>query len=430
MKKLPLILLLLALTGFIFGLARLFHLRFEAGDIYPEYSSLRADPLGAKALYESAGKLLVAQRNYQTLSKLEHGRQTTLFYLGVEQDDLELTSGEWSDFESFVAGGGRLVISLLPAFQRPQPNRFQPGPTATATNAPVSSRKNQKAPRSGPRKPRSGGDGDQARFRKVSMEEQWRVRFDYAELPRDERGTHKPALAFRGDVPELPESLSCHTALFFDNPDKSWRTIYARKGDRPVWIERRYGGGTIVLAADSYYFSNEALLKERQPALLAWLIGPHQRVIFDETHLGVEESPGIAALARKYRLHGLLAGLLLLAGLFLWKSSVSFLPPSEAEGRRDEPELIAGKESTAGFVNLLRRNISSGELLSACITEWKRSCAHQVPLAKLERIQAVLDAQNSIPPKERRPIETYRAISQILTERNFKPQAVTSSTHL
>jgi hypothetical protein len=126
----------------------------------------------------------------------------------------------------------------------------------------------------------------------------------------------------------------------------------------------------------------------------------------------------------------LLAGLLLLAGLFLWKSSVSFLPPSEAEGRRDEPELIAGKESTAGFVNLLRRNISSGELLSACITEWKRSCAHQVPLAKLERIQAVLDAQNSIPPKERRPIETYRAISQILTERNFKPQAVTSSTHL
>src|SRR5262245_56883961 len=123
MKRLPLILLLLALLGFLFGLALLFHLRFEAGDIYPEYSSLRADPLGAKALYESAGKLLVARRNYQALSKLGHGRQTTLFYLGVEQDDLELTPDEWSDFESFVAGGGRLVISLLPMFQRPQPNR-------------------------------------------------------------------------------------------------------------------------------------------------------------------------------------------------------------------------------------------------------------------------------------------------------------------
>ena len=31
----------------------LFQLRFEQGDIYPAYSSLRADPLGTKVFYES-----------------------------------------------------------------------------------------------------------------------------------------------------------------------------------------------------------------------------------------------------------------------------------------------------------------------------------------------------------------------------------------
>jgi len=416
MKKFPVILLFVALAGFIFGLVQLFHLRFEAGDIYPEYSSLRSDPLGAKALYESTEKLLVARRNYQPLSKLDHGRQTTLFYLGVEPDDLELTPAEWTDLQSFAGSGGRLVISLLPSYQKSQPNRFRPRATATATNTPTAGRRTEKSPRSNPRKTPADEDRDSTRFRRVSIAEQWRVQFDYAELQPDERGAHKPALAFRSDAPDLPESISCHTALFFANPDKSWRVIYARKSDRAVLIERRYGSGTIVLAADSYYFSNEALLKERQPELLAWLIGFSRRALFDETHLGVEESPGIAALGRKYRLHGLLAGSLLLAGLFLWKSSAIFVPPYEQEARREEPDLVAGKESAAGFVNLLRRNISSAELLSACITEWKRSCAHHVPRAKLERIQALLDAENSLPPKERKPIETYRSISRILSK--------------
>jgi len=39
--------------GFCYGLWKLYELRFAAGDIYPPYSSLRADPMGSKALYES-----------------------------------------------------------------------------------------------------------------------------------------------------------------------------------------------------------------------------------------------------------------------------------------------------------------------------------------------------------------------------------------
>ena len=49
-KSRTLVLLLpVLLVLFGFGVLRLFRLRFETGDVYPPYSSLRSDPLGAKA---------------------------------------------------------------------------------------------------------------------------------------------------------------------------------------------------------------------------------------------------------------------------------------------------------------------------------------------------------------------------------------------
>jgi len=92
-----------------------------------------------------------------------------------------------------------------------------------------------------------------------------------------------------------------------------------------------------VLAADSYFTSNEALLHERHPKLLAWLVGAGTRAVFDETHLGVAENPGMAALARKYRLHGVAAVLLLLAVLHVWGSAASLLPPPPGPGGAGPP---------------------------------------------------------------------------------------------
>jgi hypothetical protein len=218
----------------------------------------------------------------------------------------------------------------------------------------------------------------------------------------------------------LPEVVSCHTALFFDKLTNSWQVVYARQKNRPVIIKRKLGTGSIVLSADSYLFSNEALWKERSPELLAWMAGPDRRVLFDETHLGVEESSGISALARKYRLHGLFAGLLLLAGLFVWKNSTSFMPPYAEQTRREEDELISGKDSAAGFVNLLRRNLPAREVLGVCLAEWKKSCSRQQSQTKLQQVQTLIDSENAKPPGDRKPVEEYRAIQRILETRNSK----------
>ena len=66
-KHLPIFLILTCAAGFAFGIVQLFKLRFEVGDIYPAYSSLRSDPLGVMAFYESLGNLkgISVRRDHQ-----------------------------------------------------------------------------------------------------------------------------------------------------------------------------------------------------------------------------------------------------------------------------------------------------------------------------------------------------------------------------
>jgi len=188
--------------------------------------------------------------------------------------------------------------------------------------------------------------------------------------------------------------------------------IYAR-GAHPVVIERKFGSGTVVIATDSYFLSNEALLKDRQPGLLSWWLGPNRHIIFDEAHLGVVDNPGIAALIRKYHLDGLVLGLLLLAGLFIWKNSASFVSPYTEELKTG---FVEGKDSAAGFVNLLRRNITANQIVNLCFAEWKKSLAHGNKRLeeKSAQIQAMLDAENARPKLQRDPIALYRNICALL----------------
>jgi len=379
-------LLLPVLLGmFGLGVARLFQLRFESGDLYPPYSSLRADPLGTRALYEGLENLrgVGVQRFIQPLDKLRAGRNTTLFVLGA--DALEMsrsTEHEYKTLEQFMFEGGRIVISFGPLNTRPRPKKHP--------------------------------EEDEPGVKTISLKERWKVGLAYEDLPKDADGVYQSVLARKTE--DLPGSIVWHTALCFDPAGANWKTIYAR--DRhPVLIERKFGRGALVLSADSYFLSNEAMRDERRAELLAWLVGANPTVLFDETHLGVIEQPGVAELVRRYRLDGLVIALVLLAGLFVWKNTVRFVPPrAEEEAGNDA---VAGKDSAAGFANLLRRSISSSEILSVCLAEWKRTRARGCSdlNAKMEQAAAVIAGEQARPARDRDPVEGYRRISGILAER-------------
>ena len=184
-------------------------------------------------------------------------------------------------------------------------------------------------------------------------------------------------------------------------------------------ISRARGNGTLVLASDSYFHSNEALRQDRVTPLLAWLAGDNARVVFEETHLGSELSPGIMTLARRYRLHGLGAGLLLLAGLFVWRGATSLVPRAE-EIAPDDGEIVIGKDSAAGFVNLLRRAVPPADLIPLCLAEWRKTVPRDRPdlARKAAAMQDLVNLEAAKPVKEQKPVDTYRQLSRIVGEKN------------
>ena len=126
----------------------------------------------------------------------------------------------------------------------------------------------------------------------------------------------------------------------------------------------------------------------------------------------------MTTLIRKYRLGGVVIGLVVLAGLFVWKNGFSFVPAYTEEPTDATTEAVAGRDSAVGLVNLLRRSIAPPELLSVCFAEWNKSRARgRADLdAKTERAAAMMAEEQLRPARERDAVENYRRISTVLSE--------------
>ena len=242
------------------------------------------------------------------------------------------------------------------------------------------------------------------------------MEFGFKSLSAD-GGTYAPAqVENRTELP-LPRELDWHSGMIFTNVNTAWTTIYAR-GNNPVVMERKFGSGSVVLMTDSFCLSNQAMVEDRHPELLAWLIGSSSHIEFDEAHLGLVEAPGVASLMRKYRLEGFVAGVLLVVGLFIWKHAASFLPRLPAGPVQIE---IAGKEASAGFVNLLRRNIAPRDVLHVCFDEWSKSLARRGAhsIARVDQAQAIFEAEAARAESDRDPVRAYREIRRALKSRSL-----------
>ncbi len=107
-------LLLILFAGFAAGVMYLFGVQFAAGDVYPEYSSLRTDPMGTKLLFDSLARLpgVTVARNYLPLDVL--GENGAVFLLGLIPGSFGEDDEGLQRIERLARSGHRVVLAMAP----------------------------------------------------------------------------------------------------------------------------------------------------------------------------------------------------------------------------------------------------------------------------------------------------------------------------
>ncbi len=414
----------LLLLLFAFVLHHVFSLRMDYGDVFPNYSSYRADPMGAQAFYEALTALpgLRVERNEKAIERLTEGKDTTLFLAGVlDTDDPKYVI---SAIEGFVLGGGRLIVTYLPMngqYWEQQRERKKREKLSEAKQKDESGEKEQDAKE----------DGDKCKNGDcpVNISEEWGFSLKGKALPGEkDNDTLGFAQVQRKDTAgTLPETLSWRSSTYFSELAEHWKVIYARHdplpnpGDKPaeelpVVIERTLGQGSIVVAADSYFLSNEAMRKHRAPGFLAWLLGSNSHIIFDESHNGIARDTNVVDLIKRYRLQGVLLALALTALVFVWGNASTLVPRHGADYEETLADEESGKEALAGLNNLVRRSVPPGRLIEECYLAWRQDLGRdrRFPQEKLDAVEAVARDNSANAPAL---VARYRLISKLLKER-------------
>lgn len=295
---------------FVWGLEQLAVAPLESGEIYPPYSSLRSDPLGTKALYESLEGLndLHVTRLYKPRTELAPGSTLLVLGLGPVAWD-EISQKTLTQYENLVAKGGRLILGFVPVY----------------------------APKN--------------KLEYPLLKDRWDVVFKYS-VDDDDVDTN--------DIPRDSD-------LYFD-PGKEW-TVTKLDDEVPIVVERKFGAGTIVLVAQTFPLSNQGLRESRDAGFISNLMSDSRNIFFDENHFGLQDTGSVTVLMRKYHLEPAIGVLLVTALLFLWRSASSLLPPT----RSNHVEAVAGRDAQEGMVSLLERSLPEKELLNTCYNEWART---------------------------------------------------------
>ena len=366
------------LTGlFGFGLAHLFQVRFAAGDLYPPYSSLRTDPLGARALFEAIEKsaLWPVSRNYAAPDRMVIRAGMTVLVLGLSGGNRSLDDPAWDVlFDNLHENGGRLVISfpsMTYARKKETEKKSQNGADKAVSDEDLPGKNDDSG--SGPSKTEDTGDTDPVAAPGWNGLETLGLAFMpvNADNPKGRTGAERQD----GDeIKDLAASIYWPPTGCFTVKDPSWKVLYTQQ-DAAVVLEKEWGKGGVTLLSDSYVISNQGLQEHREPVLLAWLVGDAQEVVFDEFHHGLSQKAGVVDLIKKYRLQGVVMSLCLFAALLVWRqvALVPVLTKETVTGRHPQPG--HGPDSLSGWVMLARAHILPKDLLAVCHSAWQNSDA-------------------------------------------------------
>jgi len=351
---------LFAFVGF-----EMFQVRAEVNGVYPEYSSFRADPKGCRVLFEILSRLgsVQVERFVQPLTDLPASTGKILLLAGVQPGGL--SDDQTKPFDNWMTSGGTLVI----AFSALQSERNEEDlENSRAESKPLRA--------------------------EVWKSDDWGIRIFHS----------KPNLTTRLQSNLFANAFSWAGHLYIDPTKGDWEVL-AKAQDLPVVLQRKFGAGKLLLLADSYPLSNVALAAHRNAELISWLFPQHSVVIFDESHFGIVNHPGIMSLARRYGLDGAFVAILSLGLLYLWASRYSLNPASRK--RSDTEIVIKGMGGNEIFTNLLRRNLPTKDLCTICLQIWKqKGVSNPVKQARMESLL------NSLPPTTSQ-VERYNQIVKL-----------------
>jgi len=430
--------ILIALLGvlFCYGVASTLRLRIDFGDAYAAYSTYRPDPMGAQAFYAALRRVsgLRVERHELPIHLLRGDESSAVLFLGVAETPDPPKSIE--HLEEVVRAGGRLVLTYgmrgeetdytLSEEQAQQLREDD----ETAEDQIRRFMKRENVPAISPPRNIDWGDGS------TLVSERWGFRVvvpgqkELAEDPKsdDEQPARLrkvediPATALPGHA--LPESLVWKSKDYLLPLDERWEPLYTLPGDHVAMMQRHFGAGTIVIASDSFFVSNEAQRRAPQGAVLAFLLGGKSHVVFDESTKGVDRSPGIVALMKRFHLHIVMAVGVLLALLYAWRASVSLVPRRTQEEEQLRALLLQGRDANDGLASLLRRAVPPDRLLATCVAEWEQSHARTDPAARAKIAQAhrILGEKSSggFPKNEAQFASDYMALAAVLHDRRTK----------
>lgn len=342
--------------AFLWGVISLFNRQFAAGELYPQFSTMRTDRMGTRLLYDSLSKLpgITVERNLLPMEFLPRDG-ITLVMLGLDPVKVNWNDGLLLQSVDKIAGRGNRVV--LAMYIDPEDDRVKQEDLDRRETMQANGKKKSEAPPLG------------------SM---WKVRL---KLDADPKSRHP---------------------LFFERAD-GWR-VRDTAGTKILAIEQDSGKGSVLLMAESTEFTNGSAVQLDRLADISGALGPNRQIVFDEQHLGIAESGSIVGMARQFRLMGLALGLALCAALFIWKNAAGFPPPQPSRA----VDRFSGRTSHAGLVTLLKRHVPPSELAAVCWKEWLSTNRSQATPEVRQRAEAILAGAAG------RPVEATRQIQTLL----------------
>ncbi len=346
---------------FFYGVIALFNRQFASGELYPEFSTLRTDRLGARLLYDSLGKLpgLAVERSFVPMASLPRDG-ATLVLLGVNPMRVNWDQDLFLQVvERTASRGNRVVVGMHidAEYDRPAQKDFD----------------HEEEP---------AAKGPKSKLKPVPLapplKTLWKVSL---RIDSNEKNLHP---------------------FYFGQAD-GWR-VRDHVGPEALAIERDFGKGSVVLLTESDDFTNESAVALARLQPVAATLGPYRRIVFDEEHLGVAESGSVIGMARQFRLMGLALGLAICAALFIWRNAAGFPPPAPNQST----ERFSGRTSQAGLLTLLQRHIPPAELAAVCWREWLTSNRRQATPERRQQAEAILAGA------AKRPLEATREIQALL----------------